>query len=361
LRAIGLIAAMLTLLAARAGASESEIWRGVTPGEAVIGRNTTFSLDVSGLLTGERVGLYTCQFRTSIVDPLRGVHEERSSPVTVFSPGAAQCDAPAWDLPAVDAVLELYKGDSMLAKQGWPALVTFKPLVLSVAPQAGTAGGGETLTVSGRGFYEDAEEEYTCIWTDGGGASVASAACVVTPGSTRELLCTTPAWPYPAAATQVAVRLGAAAILSDGGARAMAFNYTPSCSSFSAAVADATSHTNVSMGGHGFRSDEPASCHFIPGGGVGGVVSPAVVHGPNAISCLTPLWPEAGCVSAPDCQHNASLRIFLGETLVCAPPPEAFAFLSVWSGVAPTQGLASGGYALTVRGGGFDVASEAKP
>ena len=360
---IGLLAVVLMLCVDGVGASE--FWSGVTPSEAIIGRNTTFTLDVTGLLTGEEVGLYTCQFRTSLVDPLRGEHLDLSSPVRVLSPTSAECDAPEWDLPGVDAVLDLYKGDWSLSKKGWPAVVAFRPVALSIAPQVGIAAGGYNLTVAGLGFYEDADEPYRIVLTgrnrtvEGGTTeSVVSEPCVVTEKSTIELICVAPPWPSAAEATQVALRLGDVEVLLDGPMGSMLFNYTPSCSGFSTRVADAVRRINVSIAGHGFGLDEPASCRFLPVNGGGGAVTSAVVHGPGAISCPTPVWSEPGCVSPAGCGQNATLELLLGESLTCADESGSFAFTSVWAGATPTRGLASGGYLLTVTGGGFDLDSD---
>ena len=76
-------------------------WIQANPPELVIGHRQNVTVTAAGLPVG--ASDYVCSFRTDIVNPFRGEFEARTSPMRVISPTLAYCEAPTWDLPAVDS------------------------------------------------------------------------------------------------------------------------------------------------------------------------------------------------------------------------------------------------------------------
>jgi len=336
------------------GAHAQGFWKSASPLDLLAGQG---SVSVIGFGLSPGVTDYVCSFRTNIVNPFRGEFEARTSVLRVMSPTDATCPAPAWDLPATTVVLEIYKADVLLTKQGPTVEIKMLPAVSGIAPATGPASGLQSVNISGVAFDArlGSNQAYYCIFTGTGGRSKRSDPCSAI--STTVLSCPVPPWTYPAIEAVVTVFNQERQIERVSGSPILLYEYLPSCDFYSSLSAYALEPKTITISGFGLAPLPDASCIFRYNDTTDIATAVQSEDSGDSVSyrCSTPVWELGACVSAQTCTNNVSLYVYQGNsTQICASAERKFAFLSTWTAVEGSTGKATGGHMVTVRGGGFD-------
>ena len=336
-------------------------WRGASPTDLRAGQGVPSDDVVTivgvGLIPGAPD--YACSFRTTLVNLVRGEFEVRTSPLTVASPTHATCPSPPWDLQATEATLEVYKSDTLLPQDGGSVVVRILPAVSGIAPTVGTAAGGHLVNISGVAFDTTLQgaRRYHCRWTGSGGRSRMSDGC--TAMSNTLLSCPVPSWSFPAVDVNAEVTVfdGTQPIERLPDSPPLLYSFVPSCAFYSSLTAFAMESKTIVISGFGLSPLPGATCTFRFNNTPDVTTSIQSVHSGDEIQyhCSTPTWDVVGCVSAQKCAYNASLYVYDGNSRqICSSAENRFAFLSSWTSVIGSTGMATGGSHITVTGGGFD-------
>ena len=234
--------------------------------------------------------------------------------------------------------------------------VTVEESWQAIHPTISYATGGSPVTVSGAGFSSDSD--YTCRFSTG--SMVASSPAALRSGA--ELVCTAPAWPYVALGVRFTLLKGAALLRAGArGESAVApveFIYREVWVASAPSVAAAVGGTRVSITGAGFDASSAADYACIFSAGALFLTSSDVaLTDSETLTCELPPWGASFTAG--------TVMVSLRHSGVLVPTATAalrsMLLTELWSGtLAPANPLtvsAEGGYAVTVRGSGFDTAA----
>jgi hypothetical protein len=162
---------------------------------------------------------------------------------------------------------------------------------------AGSAGGGEELTIHGVGFAINAsygeDGDYACKF-EAAGVSPALLSKRVQPLSSRVLVCVTPSWGSVHIARRVEVSVvkgGYTYPQPAGGAAAASYEFLPSWHDWSSAAGPVGGGDLLTITGVGFNSSRLHRCLFdYNGGQLIAFSEPVLPRSRATVVCVTPVW-----------------------------------------------------------------------
>ena len=222
------------------------------------------------------------------------------------------------------------------AGSGFTFLSSVIDYVAPAGARAGTAAGGQSLTVIGSGFLANASAAaggggYACEFHDASGSSLRSQP-VPAALSESAIVCVTPAWGlvYVASNVSVSLLLGAYRFPGPG----LAFAFLASWDSWSRSAGPIGGGADLVIGGYGLDPAAEYQCEFSFSGGEAAARSaPARALSRQQVVCVTPRWPFGSGGLTALLLLRGGLPVPRSRTGATEPPPATYEFVpgfAVW-------------------------------
>ena len=322
------------------------------------------SADGGGNMTVSGAGFDNTQ---TVVDEYRCIftasQTSESVFATVLSMNTILCRIPIWGTQYAAGIVNIsLTADGSQVHSDADASFEFWQAWVNTHPKEVPAGSAK-ITITGTGFIHKDRLKYRCTFNNTMDASISLSSPVVVVNASM-LVCENANWQHANAVAKVGLIYEGAPVVFEG-ADLQTVSFYATWDSVEPSSAPSTGGSQITISGHGFRSDENYSCIFKADISGYNKTSLAEYVSVEELRCVTPFWESLEqnvllVIISKRLENESSSSDIVASTVVYGghttggSDTATFAFESRLFAVKPSTGSAKGGTSLVIPGNGLD-------